>query len=67
MKFQYLKPYKTAKGDIIRMKSLITMHGVQYVEDEDNHRHPAADLTEPTPEELRKHLQEEYDLEPMVL
>ncbi len=56
LKFEYLKPFRTSGGNIIRMKSLYTMHGLQYVEDEQNKRYPASSVTPITDEEYQAHL-----------
>lgn len=68
--FQYLKPFRTSAGNIVTMKALITMHGVQYVEiHEDEHRYPVSELHELTPEEATDYYQNinnktEEDYEP---
>lgn len=46
IKFIYGQEFATGSGGVITMKSLITIHGVQYVEAmEDNSRYLATGLT----------------------
>lgn len=54
--FEYLKPFRSNSGNTIRMKALITMHGIQYVEDEASISHLATELTPLTPEEYQEHM-----------
>lgn len=61
--FEYLKPFKTTCGNIIRMKALINCYGTEYVEDEDGKQHSPEILTPLTPEETRKFLEQEYEFE----
>lgn len=59
IKFDYLKPFVTSKGDTIRMNALCTIHGEQLVESEDRIRFRLNELRELTPEELAELATEE--------
>ena len=50
--FQYLQPFRTSDGNIVRMKALLTIHGRQYLVDESNIKHPAKELHLLTVEEI---------------
>ena len=50
--FQYLQPFRTSGGNIVRMKALDTIHGKQYLMDESNSKHPAEELHLLTVEEI---------------
>ena len=62
MTFEHLKPLKHKSGTIIRMKSLVTIHGNQYVDCNDSgKRYPATELRELTPEELSEYNDQQTD------
>ena len=67
IKFQYMKPFINQKGEIIRMKSLFTIHGVQLVEAEDSHRYKLEELRELTPDELTELEAEEAYQEALIM
>ena len=51
--FQYLQPFRTSGGQIVRMKAILTIHGNQYVEvNENSLRYKPKDLQLLTPEEI---------------
>ena len=50
--FQYLQPFRTSGGNIVRMKALETIHGKQYLVDESNIKHSAKELHLLTVEEI---------------
>ena len=63
--FQYLQPFRTSDGNIVRMKALLTIHGRQYLVDESNSKHPAKELHLLTVEEIEAYqteLQNEQSL-----
>ena len=70
MTFQYLQPFRTSGGNIVRMKALCTIHGKQYLVDESNSKHPAKELHLLTVEEIEAYqtelLNEQALLEPEI-
>ena len=68
--FQYLQPFRTSGGNIVRMKALDTIHGKQYLVDESNSKHPANELHLLTVEEIESYqtelLNEQALLEPEI-
>ena len=52
MIFQYIQPFRTSGGNIVRMKALENIHGKQYLVDESNIKHPAKELHLLTVEEI---------------
>ena len=59
MTFQYLQPFRTSAGQIVTMKAILTIHGKQYVEvNENSLRYKPKDLQLLTPEEI-----DEYESE----
>ena len=63
--FQYLQPFRTSGGNIVRMKALETIHGKQYLVDESNIKHSAKELHLLTVEEIEAYqteLQNEQSL-----
>ena len=63
--FQYLQPFRTSGGNIVRMKALDTIHGKQYLVDESNTKYPAKELHLLTVEEIEAYqieLQNEQSL-----
>ena len=62
MKFEHLKPLMHTSGTIIRMKALVTIHGLEYVDCHDSgKRYPAKELRELTPEELNEYNDQQTD------
>ena len=56
MTFQYLRPFRTSGGQIVTMKALLTIHGNQYVEvNENSLRYKPKDLQLLTPEEMEEY------------
>lgn len=56
MTFEHIKPFRTPYGDIVTMKSLLTINGRKYIVTyEDSHRYPVEGLTSMTPEEYQAH------------
>ena len=54
--FQYLQPFRTSGGQIVTMKALLTIHGNQYVEvNENSLRYKPKDLQLLTPEEIAEY------------
>ena len=53
---QYLQPFRTSGGQIVTMKALLTIHGNQYVEvNENSLRYKPKDLQLLTPEEMEEY------------
>lgn len=62
MTFTHLTPYRTANGDVITAKALVTISGKQHMECyENNEKHNPETLTQMTPEEYQAYM--DNDLE----
>jgi len=62
MTFTHLTPYRTANGDVITAKALVTVHGTQHLECyENSDKHNPETITPITPEEYQVYM--ENDLE----
>jgi len=47
LSFIHQKEFSTPGGKIVRMKALVTIHGIQFVECyENDHRYPATEIQE---------------------